>query len=67
MWEVLRDARRDGDADRIRKAFPQLSRARITAAVIYDARYRDEVPAQIDANTVLTPEAIERQCFRRLL
>lgn len=61
VWEVVRDLGKDQDADRIRKAFPQLSRAQITAALMYSARYRDEVQAQIDANAALTPEAIERQ------
>ena len=28
---------------------------------MYYARYRDEVQAQIDANTALTPETIEKQ------
>ena len=42
-------------------AFPQLSQAQITAALMYYARYRDEVQARIDANAALTPEAIERQ------
>lgn len=61
VWEVLRDFGKDQDADRLGKAFPQLSRAQITAALMYYARYRDEVQAQIDANAGLTPEAIEKQ------
>jgi uncharacterized protein (DUF433 family) len=61
VWEVVRDLGKDQNADPIRKAFPQLSRAQITAALMYSARYRDEVQAQIDANAALTPEAIERQ------
>ena len=61
VWEVVRDLGKDQDAGRIRKAFPQLSRAQITAALMYYARYRDEVQAQIDANAALTPEAIEKQ------
>ena len=61
VWEVLRDFRNDQDADRIRQAFPQLSQAQITAALMYYARYRDEVQAQIDANAALTPEGVERQ------
>lgn len=61
VWEVVRDFSRDRDADRIRKAFPQLSQAQITAALMYYARYRDEVQAQIDANAALTPETIEQQ------
>ncbi len=61
VWEVLRDFGKDQGTDRLRKAFPQLSQAQITAALMYYARYRDEVQAQIDANAALTPEAIEKQ------
>lgn len=28
---------------------------------MYDARYRDEVQAEIDANAALTPETIQQQ------
>src|SRR5262245_40433249 len=45
VWEVVRDYSRDQKADRIRKAFPQLSQTQITAALMYYARYRDEVQA----------------------
>ena len=58
VWEVVRDFSRDDNAKRIRKAFPQLSQAQITAALMYYARYRDEVSAKIDANAALTPEAL---------
>jgi len=61
VWEVLRDYGTDQDADRLRKAFPWLSQAQITAAFMYYARYRDEVQAEIDANAALTPEAIEKR------
>lgn len=61
VWEVVRDFSRDNDANRIRAAFPQLSQAQMTAALMYYARYRDEVQAQIDANAELTPETIETQ------
>lgn len=61
VWEVVRDVSKDRDASRIRKAFPQLSQAQITAALMYHARYRDEVQAQIETNAALTPEAIEKQ------
>ena len=61
VWEVVRDHGKGEDLDRLRKAFPHLSQAQITAALIYYARYRDEVQAQIDANAALTPEAIEKQ------
>ena len=61
VWEVVRDFCRDKDADRIRVAFPQLSQAQITAALMYYGRYRDEVQAQIDANAALTPQVLEQQ------
>src|SRR5438046_1780653 len=61
VWEVVRDFSRDQNAGRIRKAFPQLSQAQVTAALMYYARYRDEVQAKIDANAALTPESIQRQ------
>jgi hypothetical protein len=57
----MRDFSRDQDPSRLRRAFPQLSQAQITAALMYYARYRDEVQARIDADAALTPEAIERQ------
>jgi hypothetical protein len=52
---------RDQNSGRIRKAFPQLSQAQVTAALMYYSRYRDEVQIKIDANAALTPESIERQ------
>ena len=61
VWEVLRDFSRDTDAERVRKTFPQLSQAQVTAALMYNTRYRDEVQAKIEANAALTPEAIERR------
>jgi len=61
VWEVLRDFSKDQNAKRIRKAFPQLSQAQVTAALMYYSRYRDEVQAKIDANAALTPENIERR------
>src|SRR5947208_8461979 len=61
VWEVLRDFTKDQDPERIRKAFPQLSRAQVTAALMYYKRYRDEVQSKIGANAVLTPEAIEKR------
>src|SRR5438309_6579046 len=53
VWEVLRDFGRDQNSGRIRKAFPQLSQAQVTAALMYYSRYRDEVQAKIDANAAL--------------
>ena len=35
VWEVLRDFSNDQDPDRIRNTFPQLSRAQVTAALMY--------------------------------
>jgi uncharacterized protein (DUF433 family) len=61
VWEVVRDFRKDQDADRIRAAFPQLSQAQVTAALMYYGRYRDEVQARIDANAALTPETLEKR------
>ena len=61
VWEVVRDINRDQSIDRLRKTFPRLSQAQITAALMYYARYRDEVQARIDMNAALTPEAIEKQ------
>ncbi len=61
VWEVLRDRAEDGDAERVREAFPQLSPAQITAALMYYARYGDEVRAEIAENAALTPDALEEQ------
>ena len=61
VWEVARDFGEDQNADRTRRAFPQLSPAQITGALMYYARYRDEVQAEIDANAALTPETIQQQ------
>jgi len=61
VWEVLRDFAKDDDPDRIRKSFPQLSQAQVTAALMYFTRYRNEVQARIDANASLTPETIEKR------
>ncbi len=55
------DFSKDPDADRLRKTFPQLSRAQVTAALMYDTRYREEVQSKINANAALTPEVIEKQ------
>ena len=61
VWEVVRDYSKDLDVDRLRKAFPQLSQAQVTAALMYYARHRAEVQTRIDANAALTPEEIEKQ------
>jgi uncharacterized protein (DUF433 family) len=59
VWEVVRDFATDQNPARIRKAFPQLSQAQVTAALMYYSRFRDEVQARVDANAALTPESIE--------
>ena len=59
VWEVVRDFATDQNAARIRKAFPQLSQAQVTAALMYYSRFRGEVQAKIDANAALTRESIE--------
>lgn len=61
VWEVVRDFVKDEDPTRIKKAFPQLSQAQITAALMYYTRYRDEVQAKVDANAALTPEGLTRR------
>jgi uncharacterized protein (DUF433 family) len=61
VWEVVRDFGGNQDAGVIRRAFPQLSQAQVTAALMYYRRYREDVQAKIDANASLTPEAIERR------
>lgn len=61
VWEVVRDFSRNQNVDQLRKAFPQLSQAQVTAALMYYARYRNEVQVQIDANAALTPEAVEKE------
>jgi uncharacterized protein (DUF433 family) len=61
VWEVVRDTGTDQDAGRIRKVFPQLSQAQATAALMYYARYREEVQSKIDANAALTSDAIEKR------
>jgi uncharacterized protein (DUF433 family) len=45
VWEVVRDFSRDQNSGRIRKAFPKLSQAQVTAALMCFSRYRDEVQA----------------------
>ena len=61
VWEVVRNFTSDQDSGRIREAFPQLSQAQVTAALMYYTRYPEEVQAKIDANAALTPETIQRQ------
>ena len=61
VWEILRDFVRDEDRERVRRAFPQLSSAQITAALIYYKRYSDEIRRQVDANAALTVEMLEQR------
>ncbi|MGH9657111.1 MAG: DUF433 domain-containing protein [Bryobacteraceae bacterium] len=61
VWEVLRDFVRDEDLDRVRRAFPQLSAAQITAALIYYKRYSDEIRREVEANAALTAEVLEQR------
>ena len=61
VWEVLRDYIQDQDIERVRRAFGQLSRAQITAAVMYGARHPEEIRREVDANAALTPEVVEQR------
>ena len=61
VWEILRDLTRDADPKRIRDVFPQLSQAQVTAALMYERRYPEEIQREIARNAVLTPEAIEQR------
>jgi len=61
VWEVLRDFAQDEDLDRLRRAFPQLSAAQITAALIYYKRYPDDIRRRVDANASLTAEVLEQR------
>src|SRR5262245_18931026 len=61
VWEVLRDFLKDEDLDRLRRAFPQLSSAQITAALIYYKRYSDEIRREVEANAALTAEVLEER------
>ena len=46
VWEVFRDFVRDADLERVRRAFPQLSSAQLTAALIYFRRISRGNPAR---------------------
>jgi uncharacterized protein (DUF433 family) len=61
VWEVLRDFVRDENVERLRQAFPQLSSAQITGALIYFKRYSREIRQQVEANAALTAEVLERR------
>lgn len=61
VWEVLRDFIQDKDAERVRRAFPHLSRSQLTAALMYYTRYPDEVAREVGANAALTSEVLEQR------
>jgi uncharacterized protein (DUF433 family) len=61
VWELLRDFVHDDDAERLRHAFPQLSRSQLTAAVMYYARYPEEIRREVEANAALTSEVLEQR------
>jgi uncharacterized protein (DUF433 family) len=61
VWELLRDFVHDDDAERLRHAFPQLSRPQLTAAVMYYARYPEEIRREVEANAALTSEVLEHR------
>ena len=61
VWEVFRDFVRDADLERVRRAFPQLSSAQLTAALIYFRRNPEEIRREVEANAALTAEALERR------
>ena len=51
----------NGDPTRVREAFPQLSQAQLTAALMYFRRYPGEIQREIAANAALIPDAIEER------
>jgi uncharacterized protein (DUF433 family) len=59
--EVLRDLPHNGDPTGVREAFPQLSQAQLTAALMYSRRYPEEIQREIAANAALTPDVIEER------
>src|SRR5262245_34539341 len=61
VWEVLRDFCRDNDLDSLRRTFPDLTQAQLTAALMYYRRYPEEIQREVEANAKLTPEAIEKE------
>jgi len=61
VWEVLLDFVKDDNAERLRTAFHWLSQAQLTAALMYCARYPEEIRRQVAANDALTPEEIEKR------
>jgi len=61
VWEVLRDFVEDQDVERVREAFPQLSRSQLTAALTYARRYPEEIRSEVEANAALTPDELRQR------
>ena len=61
VWEVLRDFVQAEDLERVRRTFPQLSSAQVSAALIYYKRYPDDVRRQVDVNASLTADVLEQR------
>jgi len=62
VWEVMRDVLALGDQEeRIKAAFPALSKAQLAAATIYFRRYPEEIRRAIEENAALTSDVVERE------
>jgi uncharacterized protein (DUF433 family) len=61
VWEVLRGIRRGASVERLRRSFPHLSRLQIAAALVYGARFGDEIRRQAEANASFTGGALAKQ------
>jgi uncharacterized protein (DUF433 family) len=60
VWEVIRDYKAvKGNERQLRKILPHISAARLKAALLYYARFPDEVDAAIDENASLTFETLQ--------
>lgn len=59
VWEVSRDFRQTGeDPKALRVAFPTLTQAQLTAALMYAQSYPKDVDREIEENAALTAEAL---------
>ena len=59
VWEVVRDFRELGeDYKALRAAFPTLTEAQLTAALMYARTYPKDVDREIEENAALTPETL---------
>ena len=59
VWEVLRDFRQSGeDPKALRAAFPTLTQAQTTAALMYAQTYPKDIDREIEENAALTAEAL---------